>query len=89
MCFSATANFVGSGVLGTVGVTTLSKVKHRRELMFASLPALFAVHQGIEGLFGWGWMGICHRRLCITWARLRALCPGSASAGNATERDAV
>jgi len=26
MCFSATANFVGSGVLGTVGVVTLTKV---------------------------------------------------------------
>jgi hypothetical protein len=45
MCFSATANFVGSGVLGTVGVVTLTKVKHRRELLFAALPALFAVHQ--------------------------------------------
>ena len=29
MCFSATANFVGSGVLGAVGVVTLTKVKHR------------------------------------------------------------
>ena len=55
MCFSATANFVGSGVLGTVGAMTLTKVKHRRELMFASLPALFAVHQGIEGFV---WLGL-------------------------------
>jgi len=55
MCFSATANFVGSGVLGTVGVMTLTKVKHRRELMFASLPALFAIHQGIEGFV---WLGL-------------------------------
>jgi hypothetical protein len=36
MCFSATANFVGSGVLGTIGVVTLTKVKHRRELLFAA-----------------------------------------------------
>src|SRR5580658_1628359 len=55
MCFSATANFMGSGVLGTVGVMTLTKVKHRRELMFASLPALFALHQGIEGFV---WLGL-------------------------------
>ena len=55
MCFSATANFVGSGVLGTVGVMTLTKVKLRRELMFASLPALFAIHQGIEGFV---WLGL-------------------------------
>lgn len=52
MCFSATANFVGSGVLAAVGVVTLTKVKHRRELLFASLPLLFAIHQFIEG-FVW------------------------------------
>jgi hypothetical protein len=50
VCFSATANFVGSGILGAVGVVTLTKVKHRRELLFASLPALFAIHQFIEGI---------------------------------------
>jgi len=38
VCFSATANFVGSGVLGTAGIVTLTKVKHRRELLFAALP---------------------------------------------------
>ncbi len=54
MCFSATANFVGSGVLATVGVVTLTKVKHRRELLFASLPTLFAIHQFIEGFV---WLG--------------------------------
>ncbi len=62
MCFSATANFVGSGVLGAVGVVTLTKVKHRRELVFAALPTLFAVHQFIEGLCGWGWMEFCRLR---------------------------
>lgn len=55
MCFSATANFVGSGVLATVGFVTLTKVKHRRELLFASLPTLFAVHQFIEGFV---WLGL-------------------------------
>jgi len=55
MCFSATANFVGSGVLGAVGVVTLSKVKHRRELLFAALPTLFAVHQFMEGFV---WLGL-------------------------------
>src|SRR5246500_554976 len=55
MCFSATANFVGSGVLGAVGVCTFTKVKHRRELLFAALPMLFAVHQFIEGFV---WLGL-------------------------------
>jgi hypothetical protein len=55
VCFSAAANFVGSGVLGALGVVTLTKVKHRRELMFASLPTLFAIHQFIEGFV---WLGL-------------------------------
>jgi hypothetical protein len=55
MCFSATANFVGSSVLGAVGVITLTRVKHRRELLFASLPLLFAIHQFIEGFV---WLGL-------------------------------
>jgi hypothetical protein len=55
MCFSATANFVGSGVLATIGVATYTQVKHSRELMFASLPTLFAVHQFIEGFV---WLGL-------------------------------
>ena len=55
MCFSATANFVGSGVLAGVGVVTLTRVKHRRELLFASLPTLFAIHQFTEGFV---WLGL-------------------------------
>ncbi|MFZ0496686.1 MAG: DUF6629 family protein [Methylocella sp.] len=55
MCFSATANFVGSGVLGAVGIVTLTKVKHTRELLFAALPLLFAIHQFIEGFV---WLGL-------------------------------
>ena len=55
MCFSATANFVGSGVLGALGVATLMKVEHRRELMFAGLPLMFAVHQFTEGFV---WLGV-------------------------------
>ncbi|HEY2040796.1 MAG TPA: DUF6629 family protein, partial [Edaphobacter sp.] len=55
MCFSAAANFVGSGVLTAIGVATLTRVKHKRELMFASLPTLFAIHQFIEGFV---WLGL-------------------------------
>jgi len=36
-------------------VVTLTKVKHRRELLFAALPALFAIHQFIEGFV---WLGL-------------------------------
>lgn len=55
VCFSAAASFTGSGVLATLGVITLTKVKHRRELLFASLPVLFAIHQFIEGFV---WLGL-------------------------------
>lgn len=55
MCFSATVNFGGSAALGAAGVTTLSKVKHRRELLFAAMPLLFAIHQFIEGFV---WLGL-------------------------------
>jgi hypothetical protein len=55
MCFSATANFVGSGVLATVGAATLTRIKHRREFLFAALPLLFAIHQFIEGFV---WLGL-------------------------------
>lgn len=62
MCFSATANFVGSGVLGTIGVATLTRVKHRRELLFAALPVLFAIHQFTEGFVWLGLDGILSAR---------------------------
>ena len=55
MCFSAVANFVGSTALAGIGVVTLTKVKHRRELLFATLPTLFAIHQFIEGFV---WLGL-------------------------------
>src|ERR1700727_625354 len=55
MCFSAAANFAGSTVLAGIGIATLSRVKHRRELLFATLPTLFAIHQFIEGFV---WLGL-------------------------------
>jgi hypothetical protein len=63
VCFSATANFVGSGVLAGVGVATFTQVKDRRELLFASLPTLFAVHQFIEGFVWLGLDGILSPRV--------------------------
>jgi hypothetical protein len=52
VCFSATANFVGSAVVGAVGVATLAQVRQGREVLFAAVPLLFAVHQFAEG-FVW------------------------------------
>ena len=55
MCFSATADFAGSAVLGTVGVATLREVKDRRELLLAAMPCLFALHEFVEGFV---WLGL-------------------------------
>ncbi len=55
MCFSATANFVGSAVIAAVGIATLREVKHRRQILFASLPTLFAFHQFTERFV---WLGL-------------------------------
>jgi hypothetical protein len=55
MCFSATADFTGSVVLGAIGVATLHQVKQRRELLLAAVPCLFAIHEFIEGFV---WLGL-------------------------------
>jgi hypothetical protein len=55
MCFSASADFVASAVIGSVGVATLFEVKHPREVLFGSLPCLFALHQFSEGFV---WLGL-------------------------------
>ncbi|MDP4022244.1 hypothetical protein Q8W71_06395 [Methylobacterium sp. NEAU 140] len=55
MCFSAEANFVASGVIGAVGVATLSHVRHPRAVLFAAMPMFFALHQFTEGFV---WLGL-------------------------------
>ncbi|TAM69166.1 MAG: hypothetical protein EPN51_09795 [Mycobacterium sp.] len=48
MCFSMTADLVVGAGLVPVAVATLREVKHWREVPFALLPTVFAVHQFIE-----------------------------------------
>lgn len=55
MCFSATASFVASGVIGSIGVATLRHVREPRALLFAFVPLLFSIHQMIEGFV---WLGL-------------------------------
>ena len=55
MCFSATANFVASGVIGAVGLATLRHVEQPRAVLFAAVPLLFALHQFTEGFV---WLGV-------------------------------
>lgn len=55
MCFSATASFAASGVIGLIGLATLSHVREPQALLFAAVPLLFSVHQFAEGLV---WLGL-------------------------------
>ena len=55
MCFSPTASFVATGVLGSIGVATWRHVREPRTLLFASVPMLFAFHQFCEGMV---WLGL-------------------------------
>lgn len=50
MCFSATASFGASAVLGTVGVIAITKAKTNPQRVFATIPLIFAVQQFTEGL---------------------------------------
>jgi hypothetical protein len=55
MSFSITADLVVGAVLLPVAVLSLREVKHWRELPFALLPAVFALHQFIEAAV---WAGL-------------------------------
>lgn len=50
MCFSIQADLVSGVALLPVGVLSLREVRHKREIPFAVLPLLFAIHQLIEAL---------------------------------------
>ncbi|MET0627387.1 MAG: DUF6629 family protein [Acidimicrobiia bacterium] len=52
MCFSAEADFASGAVIGVIGIATLTKVRHPREIPLAALPLAFALHQIVEG-FVW------------------------------------
>jgi len=49
MCFSAPASFASSIVIGGLGVSAIVHTKKRHELVFAAIPLIFAVQQGVEG----------------------------------------
>ncbi len=55
MCYSATASFVASGVIGAIGLATLCHVREPRAMLFAAVPILFSLHQFTEGFV---WLGL-------------------------------
>lgn len=84
MCWNAEASFIGAGVVGVVGVATLTQVKKKEEVLLGALPLGFAFHQALEGvtwlnldnsvdatLRGWG----VHLWVLYAWALLPAWLP--------------
>jgi len=55
--FFAILNFTLSGAIFVIGILTLRKVSTPNEVVFASLPLLFALHQFTEGFV---WLGVSH-----------------------------
>jgi hypothetical protein len=55
MCFSASASFGASIVLGSVGLATLRKIKQPSQIPFAAIPLMFAIQQVSEGML---WIGL-------------------------------
>ncbi|MEI9909068.1 MAG: DUF6629 family protein [Bacteroidota bacterium] len=50
MCFSASASFGASAVLGVMGVVAITKARTIPQRLFASIPLLFSVQQLVEGM---------------------------------------
>ena len=57
MCFSAGASFGASVVLTVIGVSSLKKVQQPAQLIFASIPLIFAAQQITEGFI---WLALLH-----------------------------
>ena len=50
MCFSATASFTAGTALSAVGIVTLSKIRRKTDILFATIPLLFGIQQLTEGV---------------------------------------
>lgn len=50
MCFSANASFGAGIVLSVIGVVSIKKAQKPSQLLFASIPLIFAVQQVAEGI---------------------------------------
>jgi len=57
MCFSETVSFGAAVALTTIGVFTLKKVEKPNQILFASIPLIFALQQFTEGFV---WMSLMH-----------------------------
>ena len=66
MCFSATASFGASAILGTIGIIAVVKAKTNPQRLFATIPLIFAVQQLSEGLL---WLSLKNAEMA-SWQSL-------------------
>jgi Family of unknown function (DUF6629) len=57
VCFSPDADAVVGGIVVVIGVDALRHVREPRQILLASLPLLFGLHQIDEALVWWGLQG--------------------------------
>lgn len=57
MCFSTTASFASGAILTTIGIISIKKVQNKKQLLFASIPFIFAIQQFSEGFV---WLSLLH-----------------------------
>ena len=57
MCFSPDADAVVGGIVVVIGVDALRHVREPKQILLASLPLLFGLHQLDEALVWWGLQG--------------------------------
>ncbi len=57
MCFSATASLSAGIVLTVIGIASIRKVESSSQIVFASIPLVFAIQQFTEGLV---WLSLSH-----------------------------
>lgn len=50
MCFSATASFGASAILGVIGIIAVAKSSNKSQRLFATIPLIFSIQQLSEGL---------------------------------------
>lgn len=49
MCFSASASFGAGVILSVIGIASIKKVQSPSQIIFVSIPLIFAVQQIMEG----------------------------------------
>lgn len=70
MCFSTTASFASGIILTAAGVASIKKTNSTKQLMFASIPFIFAVQQFSEGFV---WLSLLNSTN-LFWQQLSTNC---------------